>query len=258
MKFFIVLLYASVLVVANLYSHEKTRSFPIETLSATEIAQSSKYKPLDSFNPGHHKTIIRLHALPQADTYIAKVKRPLIEKETLQYEYSAEMLKNNGKNLGESLPMLLLSSQGYLPGEKITLILETDKGEVVGQAVDCIPHPIIQEMRSGECVLKGELVTLFPTTYHLSLEGVQLFEVLKFSSHSSGEVIEKSLGYSNGSVIALSPGVLGKEGGFCFVTITRQTGDAFKVTLPWGGELMNHLEGKSSPVVEDFTTILVD
>ena len=46
--------------ISLMQASEQTFEITYETLSISEIQSSSKYKKLDHFTPGHHKTIIRL------------------------------------------------------------------------------------------------------------------------------------------------------------------------------------------------------
>jgi len=107
----------------------------------------------------------------------------------------------------------------------------------------------------GGAKLKAELVSLKPTYYEMYLEGVQTFEKLNLRSFSSGETIDNDFHYTQGSCIALMPGVIGKEGGLCDLTLTRQKGAEFKLRLPWGDEVLDYLKGDKDPIILEFTAI---
>lgn len=229
-----------------------------ETLSAETIAHSSKYGKLDSFDIGHHKTIIRISDLPDAKSYTLRWERPLLVKKEHSQKYPREMLFHNGELLGENAAIILISSRGFLPGEKVFLALETEDGKAVSQKISLFPHPLIQEKHSGQSKLKGELTSMNPTRYEIFLEGIQTYEKLRLSSFSSGEKIDHEFFYTQGSCIALTPGVIGKDGGFCDLSITRQKGNRFELKLPWGKELLKYLEGEKEPMVLNFSPVEIE
>ena len=227
-----------------------------ETISAASTANLDKYSNLGFFNPGHHKTIIRIHGLPEAENYILRWERPILLKKQYQHEYSKEVFVRLQEFLQEKGMVLVTSSVGFLPGEKVTWTLETEDGKSVSQSVTFSPNPIIIEMRSGKSKLQADLVRLRPTRYKITLEGIGSFEKLRLTTFSSGEKIDKEFYFPQGSLISLTPGVFGKEGGFCDLSITRQKGDQFSLSLPWGEELIDCLGVNSRPIVSDFSPIV--
>ncbi len=227
-----------------------------ETISAASTASLAKYSNLEFFNPGHHKTIIRIHGLPEAENYILRWERPVLIKTHHQREYTKEVFVRLQEFLQEKGMVLVTSSVGFLPGEKVTWTLETEDGKSVSQSVTFSPNPIIIEMRSGKSKLQADLVRLRPTRYKITLEGIGSFEKLRLTTFSSGEKIDKEFYFPQGSLISLTPGVIGKEGGFCNLSITRQNRDQFSLTLPWGEELIDCLRVNSRPIVSDFSPIV--
>jgi len=258
MKFKIALVLFLLNLTLSLRANQETLSLHAETLSAKAVKNSSIYGKLESFDPGQHKTIIRISHLPNAESYILRWERPLlIQKEHFQ-KYSREMLLRNGDFLGENGAIIAISSRGFLPGEKVNLSLETEDGKMLSQKIDLFPHPLVLEIRGGQSKFKGELTCMNPTRYEILLEGIQTYEKLKIISDSSGEHLENDLYYTQGSCIALMPGVIGKEGGFCDLSITRQKGDKFELKLPWGKELLKYLEGEKEPMVLDFSSVAIE
>lgn len=226
-----------------------------ETLSHETLLQSDKYKKLVNFDPGHHKTIIRISELPKDEAIVLKWKRPLVAKKTQRKEVPKDLFSEFAELLGEENPAFLLSSKGFLPGEKITFSLETTGGTAIGQSLEFFPQPLIQETRSGESKLIAELSSLSPSTYEITFEGIPSFETLIMSSFSSGEKLVNTFQYRKGSCIGLMPGVVGKEGGSCKLSIQRQKGEKFQLDLPWGNDLLKHLGGECLPAVPHFTAI---
>ena len=135
MKFKGVLLVFFLISIAFIQAVQGDWNLHVETLSVESIVNSSKYKKLDFFDPGHHKTIVRIFELPKASSYILKWERPLLIKKKYSQKYSKEALINNGKFLGEDTAMLVISSRGFLPGEKITFTLETQDGKSTSQQI---------------------------------------------------------------------------------------------------------------------------
>jgi len=226
-----------------------------ETISASVIEKESKYQNLRQFDPGHHQTIIRIHGLPESESYILKWERPLLIKSMGQREYTKEVFTRLRDFLGEDELILVTSSRGFMPGEKVTWSLETQDGASISEKVTIIPHPIMLEVPLGGAQLKVELVSLKPTYYKIYLTGVQTFEKLNFKSFSSGETIDRDFHYTQGSCLAISPDVVGKKGGFCDLILTRQKGAEFKVGLPWGEEALEYLKGDIDPITLEFTAI---
>ena len=248
---FPILLLMMVLVKASAENCE----FSYETLSHETILQSDRYKKLVKFEPGYHKTIVRISNLPVAESYVLKWQRPLLNKKEHREEWTKEFFSKVSEFLEEDEPVFFISSKGFLPGEKVIFSLETIGGIAIGQPFELFPQPLIQEMRSGKSKLIAELSILSPSRYEITLEGIPSFETLEVCSCSLDEKIETEFVYRQGFCIGHMPGVIGKAGGVCNFSITRQRGDKFQISLPWGEELKKHVSGESKPVVSDFTTI---
>jgi len=245
----------ALLLVATINASADNRVLSFETLSHETLLQSDKYEKIVNFDHGHHKTIIRISELPKDEAVVLKWKRPLVTQKTHTEECRKEQFLKIAEFLGEENPAFLLSSKGFLPGEKITFSLETTGGTAIGQPLEFFPQPLIQETRSGESKLIAELSSLSPSTYEITFEGIPSFETLIMSSFSSGEKLVNTFQYRQGSCIGLMPGVVGKEGGSCKLSIQRQKGEKFQLDLPWGDDLLKHLGGECLPVVPHFTAI---
>jgi len=241
--------------VATINASADNHVLSFETLSHETLLQSDKYEKIVNFDSGQHKTIIRILELPKAEAYVFKWERPLVAKKAQCKEIPKNLFSEVAALLGEENPAFLLSSKGFLPGEKITFSLETQGGTVIGQPLEFFPQPLIQENRSGESKLIAELSSLSPSTYEITFEGIPSFETLIMSSFSSGEKLVNTFQYRQGSCIGLMPGVVGKEGGSCKLSIQRQKGEKFQLDLPWGDDLLKHLGGECLPVVPHFTAI---
>ena len=155
-----------------------------ETISASEVEKNPKYQNLKQFDPGHHQTIIKIHGLPEAESYILKWERPLLIKRMGQREYTKEALIRLKDFLGEDELLLVTSSRGFMPGERVTWTLETQDGKSISEKVAIIPHPIILKIPRDNAKLHAELTSLKPTYYEMNLEGVQEGESLNLKSVS--------------------------------------------------------------------------
>jgi hypothetical protein len=240
--------------VATINASADNHALSFETISK-DASLHKNHKKLEIFDPGYHKTIIRISELTEHESYVLKWHRPLLDKKDHSQECSKNLFLNISKHLGEDGTAFVMTSKGFLPGEKITLSIETKAGTKIGQPLEFFPQPLIQEMRSGKSKLIAELSAVSPSRYEITFEGISSFETLVINSFSSGEKLVNEFQYRQGSCIGLTPGVIGKEGGSCELSIKRQHGDKFRVNLPWGKELSKHLSGESPPVAPHFTTI---
>ncbi|CCB87827.1 protein-tyrosine phosphatase family protein [Simkania negevensis] len=225
------------------------------TLSAETISLSSKYQALNTKDPGFHKTIIRITNLPDAKTYFMRWNRSFFSSSEQHQKFSKKDLFHAAETLGENVAVLVISSRGFLPGEKVYYTLETVGTESKSLQFSFIPQPIVKEVRNGKSKLIGELILLEPARYELDLEGVSSFEKLKLLSRSSEESIEREFVYTKPMRIGITPGVIGKNGGVCNLSLTRQKGDYFTLQLPWGDELLGHLSGETLPTTSSFSPI---
>ncbi len=226
-----------------------------ETLSNDTIAHIEKYKKLETYVKGSHHTTFKFFNLPDGEDYTVRWQRPLLKKKEHHCESSKAMFLKNSQFLNEDIPSFSFVSKGFLPGEKVILSLETKEGEKLGMPVEFFPNPIVQETTNGRSKLLAELSSVNPTCYEITFEGIPSLETLQLHTNSSGEVIDQQFRYTQGSCIGLSPGVIGKKGGFCAFTIKRQNGEKFELKLPWGEELLKHLIGESDQVVTSFSAI---
>ena len=228
----------------------------VKTLSAKEVSLSFKYRALNLNNYGHHQTMIQISEFPDAESYILRVERPLVSEKVEDQEYLKKALMNSGPLFGENGATINVSSQGFLPGEKIFFTLETKDGKSVSQKVGFFPNPMVKEMRADEAKLKLELTSLKPTRYEISLEGIPVNEKLKLTSQSSDEKLENEFHLPQNFGCGITPDVIGKDRGFCDLCITRENGAQFEIRLPWGMELIEYAEGGRFPPVSNFSPII--
>ena len=254
MKYKAILLLLFLSLMPLLRADQEDFALHAETLSVETIKRSSKYHHLDMSDAGHHKTILRLTHLPRSSSYILRCQRPLAPMKGKTQKLKREILLGNGELFGEG-EALIISSRGFLPGEKVILSLETEEGNLL-RKISFIPHPLIFEMKDGTSKIKGELICISPTRYEFFFEGIPSNETLKMLSFSSGEFLDYDFCYKQGSCLAYMPGVIGQEGGLSRLTIKKTNGDRFILNLPWGKELLRHLDGDKEPLVVRFSPLL--
>ncbi|MCB9092669.1 MAG: hypothetical protein H6620_08930 [Halobacteriovoraceae bacterium] len=249
--------YLTLFLLCTFFTCAQAESFKLsyETISASEIEKNPKYQNLKKFDPGHHQTIIKIHGLPEAESYILKWERPLLIKSLWQREYTKEVFTRLKDFLVEDELLLFTSSRGFMPGERVIWTLETQDGASISEKIEFTPHPIVLEAPKEGVKLHAELVNLKPAYYAILIEGIEAFEKLKLRSLSSGEKIEDSFLYTQKIGLLYTPDVIGKKGGVCDLTLTRQKGTEFRLHLPWGEELIEYLNGSKDPIIFEFTAI---
>lgn len=248
--------YLTLFLLCTFFTCAQAESFKLsyETISASEIEKNPKYQMLHQFDPGHHKTIIRIHGLPNYENYILQKETPLFGAiEEKECPAQAFMVLKNA--LKEDLPLICMSSRGFLPGERIILTLTTQDKTSISEKVEFIPHPIVLEAPKGGAKIKAELVNLRPAYYAIQLEGFNTSEKIHLKSLSSGEEMNNDFFYTKELGFSYSPDVIGKEGGVCDLTLTRQNGEKFRLHLPWGEEFLGYSKGDKGPIILEFTQI---
>lgn len=234
----------------------------IEALSSRKIQNNQRYQALDTFDTGHHKTLVRIHNLPSnRESVTIMLKRPLFGSQNSEkmIKITKKQLLMNAELMGETVPVFICSSRGYLPGEKIFFSVECEKKEprrtaLKSEAVEFIPNPAMIQNEDGAS-LAAVLVITNPTTYRITLSDFQLDENLKFLSISSGETGNVPVKFEKNIIMNYMPGVINKRGGKGIVTIVRENGERMTLQLPWGSDFLNHLKGNRDPAVSDFPII---
>ncbi len=135
----------------------QTLEITYETLSIHEIQSSPRYHQLNKFDPGHHKTIIRIANLPQTEKVRVKWRRPVFENEEQVYQFPSNYPMNNGHSVGEETFMFFMSSRGFLPGERIVMTISTPDGNFESKPMEFIPQPIVIESKKSNLRLSQNL-----------------------------------------------------------------------------------------------------
>lgn len=237
-----------------LHAAEKDFEITYETISSEHILESQKYNILGSGDPTHHKTVIRMVKHPNDNEFVFEFSRPLLG-EKKEINATLENLVNNGRRIGEKLPMLFLSSKGFLPGEKVNLVVSTKNGAIKSKAIPFFPQPLIQEDKNDRAKMTAELATLSPTQYIVYLEGFRYNEKLRFVSYSLGEKVTSELRYKGKTPLWYAPEVIGKSGAISRALIGRENGNRITLNMPWGNALLKHNKGEENPVISNFPPI---
>ncbi|MFB5616944.1 MAG: hypothetical protein ACE5RS_07365 [Nitrosopumilus sp.] len=202
----------------------------------------------------HIAGMISVENLPKKNTsYNVKIERPLFKDmdkklftsmpERIVKIYSIDMLAYQ-KRISYKFPVLLnIVSAGYLPGEKINVILLNKKKKELGK-LSWIPNPIEKTFSDEKAKITIEYTLLKNSWYTVTFSGFEKGEVVKVESSSGFEklpatdfnVDQKRMRYSNG--------VIGGEGGVSCFTVVRKNGEKIVFKLPWGKSIFPYLRGE--------------
>lgn len=225
------------------------------TLSTDTITSSDKYKSLAMADIGHHKTLIRVEKYPHVNALVFKIKRPLLQDQQNEFHVTLKELAYNASLIGESIPSQAISSKGFFPGEKLSIVVETLQGGSKSETLTIIPQPLVAWDRQGKASLSAELALLTPTNYLLKLEGFKQGEKIRFISRSAGEKLEHEMAYNATVGFFHSPEVIGQKGGICEIQIIRENSERIVLSIPWGTEVKDYFYGKREPVITSFPAI---
>lgn len=146
---------------------------------------------------------------------------------------------------------LVLISQGYLPGEEISITLQNTQGTYKEQFF-VTPFPLIGENKNDNTKLVAKLISRNPSVYFIEFYGYDPKEELSFVSISNNENGVFRMTLENKSLV-YAPSTLTEKSGLAHYSIVRDSGGITTVHLPWGFQLENNLLGISSlPEIRKF------
>lgn len=230
----------------------KELDLSIETHSAQTIIKSSNISKLDTFDSGHHKTIIRVHNLPKESSFTIICERPLLNNSITENDFTREILLNNADLIGESTPSIFISGRGYLPGEPVIVTIQDKKSHFCSKPITLHPHPLKIGSKYDNALLSAELKDITLTRYEIIPENFKKNERLIMESFSIGEQMRNELFCSHEFRIGITPGVIGVEGSTAMLMITRSNGEKLCLPLPWGTEFKKYASGDSCPPTKNF------
>lgn len=235
----------------TLNAKEEGFDLTCETISIKTITGSKKYRSLENFDPGHHKTLIKLHKYPDESNFVFTYYRHIFPNEKRQIA-PMENLVYNGTTIGEKIPTMFISSRGYLPGEKVCVVVSTKDNRWASKPIIFFPNPLVKKDKHSRAKITAELAIRIPTNYEFKFEGFREGETLKCTSFSSGELLNSEFICKKGNAFLYAPAVIGKEGGVSRITFERENGDRISFSIPWESEFSHHLRGDKKPLVTSF------
>ena len=185
--------YLTLFLLCTFFTCAQAESFKLsyQTISASEIEKNPKYQNLKQFDSGHHQTIIKIHGLPEVESYVLKWERPLLIKSLGQREYTKEVFTRLKDFLGEDELLLVTSSRGFIPGEKVTWTLETQDGASISEKVEIAKVTQAKINETSElyrpAASRGALI------YFLLSDLPKIHSFYKYSLESFIEVINRAI-----------------------------------------------------------------
>ncbi len=213
-----------------------------------------KYKSCDSFDAGYHKTLLRLHDLPEGEAFVFVMHRPCLDV-TQRLPVLRETLTSNAQKMGVTEPFFVISSRGFLPGEKIEMRVENMKGESISPLIEFFPEPLMVSSQVDTGQITAEFIGR--DSYALHLKGFTEGEVYTFDSRSFGERMRYQCTYAESEGQTYSPSVMGYQGGIAELVIVRKNGEQLRMMFPWGNKLSPILKGNIPPHLKDFPILRI-
>lgn len=249
--------YLTLFLLCTFFTCAQAESFKLsyETISHETMIHSEKYHRIAVRDFGTHKTIIRFSGLDEAKEYVFILRRPFLGNET-RITTNKEIMINTGRIIEEDSLAYVVSSHGFLPGERVIVSVKGNNEAYKTEEIEFFPHPLLVTSSSGKGTLLLELLSVSPTNYRMIFKGIDGTKTMKMHSYSSGETLDDIFPYFEEMHYGYMPGVVGKKGGFSYLTLSTDSGETFQINPPWGEEVMKHWHTECFPVVSDFPTII--
>jgi hypothetical protein len=215
----------------------------IEIINVTEeLAMKMEMMDLYYTDPGFAKWCILFHDIPGDPPYSFQQKRLLQPLADQYYLYSSalspeKILDSKNRNLPACL---VVSTRGYLLGEKVTLRLSANDAY---REITFVPRPLFLKNATGKILAKFTLVSAEPvgTFYNMNICGVGEQEKYKFISYSGKELLTND--HQGPIEGGYGPGVIGQWRGIAKVVLQFEDGSRHSIKIPWGYELLDYKLG---------------
>lgn len=219
------------------------------TLPYMEFCQEKNRIELDSDERNQYHSLLFLENLPANREVELQTRRKTVGSDKYQTVAvdSSNTLYKMSKMVDEKFPFLIVSGRGFLPGEKVDLLLNVD-GMKQSELMSFVPNPIVRYSKKDEAKVYALIHGVAPTMYSIHFENFKEGESLIFESYSGGERIRDRVPYAKNMQISHMPGVMGKKGGKCKIIVTRESGEEMIFSLPWGEAFIAYLEGRRPSV----------
>lgn len=261
MKYVSKLLTSLVIMNAALQGEESDFNISCETISWGEVESSSDYQFLRENEEGQHRNIVRLYGFDvPKERFEVHYRRPHVTENFQRgvERFTSSELEENGLVFGEELPLFVLSSRNFLPGEKVGMVIRAKHSKQKSNLVVFTPNPLMKSSTLDGATVTFELDSVAPTTYKISFEGFKDLEKVKFKSKSGVEVVARDLDVTNNTQVIYLPHTKYQVGGVAKAIFTRESGEELALDIPWGIECKNYLEGDREPSVNYFSSVKVD
>lgn len=248
MKIISTICLAFILFAPSVYGADKMLNLSAKTLSPTEVNQI-KNENLGKSTANNYATIITIENIPDIENFKIKIERPLLKeipseknkKFHDQIDIKREAMVKMGKDFGTDFPCFMIQSNGFLPGEEVSLIVECKNYK--SAPLKFSPHPLQMKSAIDKATVSIRLAGLGMSTYAINFKDFNPNEKIKYTSESCGELISKTFEAKSNVTMLLTCGVIGYEGGLDTFKIIRNNGEALEITFPWGTDLVEHLYG---------------
>lgn len=213
-------------------------------IPAEACKELPRFKSLLEDNPNSNKILFRLQNFPKNQEMMMEVKRTASFKPSTYELLKTFTINDNNAIVGDDqkpIPALVVSSYGYLPGERATFRFRTTNGSL-SKEVSLYPKPLIARDKNTQPALRAELVSLVPTVYQIELLNMKEGEDYEFVSISGGEIVKSKATFHKGVPINYTPAIGKVKGGTSRVEVRKKSGDVTVISFPWGTELKHHLD----------------
>lgn len=198
----------------------------------------TELKDLDTaYDPGFGKYALRFAGAPKNAAITVSLER---------LGASGKAAERRSSSFGDI--HFVVSSRGYLPGEKITVTMSSKDG-LFKEDYSFIPFPIVKSSKNKKLTVEASLISLPPATfYQFKFSGFKENEAIHFHSESEGEIVKNSFNFSKSTPFMFGPETLSKKGGHAQIVFKNSQGELVEMQLPWGEQLTEYRLGKKKEI----------
>lgn len=205
----------------QIFADHQENSVSCEALAFLRPSEVRKYIEFKHRSQFHGLAIYKFTGIPENEEFTVSSSR--------QWEKDIGF-QELGRLKGEG--GLSLSSEGFIPGEKVTLRLTTSDGKIIEEFA-LIPCPIQVSSKSGRYSINAELESLNPVLYMIDINGLKEGELFYFSPKDDVHLQSSSprMMYCPGAGERCSKG-------FEYVTFIFED-EKIKVKFPYGDKILD-------------------
>ncbi len=217
-----------------------------EFVSGEDLAADPNLKDLAHGLDGFPFIVFKVRGLGGSFWTDVWVERPLLERDIGIPHDDCEGVFHV-MNLGSGAKDIVFLAAGYLPGEKVSIVVQTRKGGWIGKSFTVcaavIPSPIEHRNKNGT-LMRATLQGINPDCYSLESEGLPEEGELHVLSFARGNDagMENIVKYYKDRPLQFFPRDINQKSGVTDMYIQAPGGELFALTLPWGDALLNFLD----------------